>query len=134
MTTLDEATEIVYQRFVDEWGATTVFTLENEEFKEPDEDPWVRVSVRQLSRGQSTLGKVGGRRYLSLASAFVQVYTRANTGVQQGGVLAKQAADVFEGVSLSGLRFMDTVVRETGVDGKWYQHVMEVNFDYEETR
>lgn len=134
MTTLDEATELVYQKFEDEWGITTVFTFENEQFDEPDEDPWARVSVRQTIHGQSTLGKVGNRRYLSVASVFVQVYTRVNTGVQQGGVLAKQAADIYEGTSFSGLRFTNASTRPSGPDGKWYQHLMEAEFDYEETK
>lgn len=134
MTTLSEAKESVYSRFVTEWGATTPFVFDNEELDGPTDDPWVRVTVRSISRGQDTLGRTGNRRFRSAALVFVQVYTRTNTGVKQGDDLAVQARDIFEAVSFSGLDFNDGVVRESGPQGKWYQHVAEIAFDYDETK
>ena len=132
MTTLGEAKESVYSRFVTEWAATTPFVFDNEEGS--TDDPWVRVTVRSLSRGQETMGRTGNRRFRSAALVFVQVYTRTNVGVQQGDALATQARDIFEAVSFDGLDFNDGVVRESGPDGKWYQHVAEIAFDYDEIK
>ena len=134
MTTLNQAREAIYSRFVTEWAAATVLTFENEEFDEPTDDPWARLTVRHTSRTQKTLGKVGNRKFRSAAIVLVQVYTRTNTGVQQGDTLAVQAKDIFEAVSFSGLDFNDGVVRETGPDGKWYQHLAEIAFDYEDIK
>ena len=136
MTTLSEAKEAVYQRFVDNYTGVTLdrIDFDNEDFKEPDTGDWVRLVVRSAARFQDTLGKSGNRKFRSMASVFVQVYTEANTGVKQSDTLATEAADIFEGVSFSGLDFRSAVVRETGPDGKWYQSVVEVEFDYEEIK
>lgn len=134
MTTLGEARESVYSRFVTEWAATTPFVFGNEELEEPTDDPWVRVTVRNLSRGQETMGRTGNRRFRSAASVFVQVYTRTNVGVEQGDGLAVQARDIFEATSFSGLDFNDGVVRESAPEGKWYQHLAEIAFDYDEIK
>lgn len=134
MTTLGGARESVYSRFVTEWGTTTPFVFDNEELEGPTDDPWVRLTVRSLTRGQETMGRTGNRRFRSAALVIVQVYTRTNTGVKRGDELATQARDIFEARGFSGLDFNDGVVRETGPDGKWYQHVAEIAFDYEEIK
>ncbi len=134
MTTLSEAKESIYSRFVTEWAAATPFVFDNEELEDLGNDPWVRVTVRSLTRGQDTLGRTGNRRFRSSALVFVQVYTRTNIGVKQGDDLAVQAKDIFEAVSFSGLDFNDGVVRESGPQGKWYQHVVEIAFDYDEIK
>lgn len=133
MTTLSQAKEAVYTRFVAQWGSTSPFVFDNEELEEPD-GPWVRLTVRGVGRAQETLGRVGNRKFRTAAAVFVQVYTRTNTGVKQGDALATQAKDIFEATSFSGLDFNDGEVRETGPDGKWYQHMAEIAFDYEEIK
>ena len=136
MTTLSAAKEAVYQRFVDNYTGVTLdrIVFDNEDFDEPDTGDWVRLVVRNIGRAQDTLGKAGNRRFRSGAIVFVQVYTEANTGVQQSDTLAKEAANIFEGVSFSGLDFRSALVRETGPDGKWYQSVVEAPFEYDEIR
>lgn len=136
MTGLNEAKEAVYLRFTSNFTGVTAdrIGLDNEEFDTPETGDWVRLVVRSTSRVQSTLGKLGNRRFRSKASVFVQVYTEANTGVKQSDTLAKEAADIFEGVSFSGLDFRSVVIRETGPDGKWYQSVVEAEFDYDEIK
>ena len=124
----------MYSRFVAQWGTTTRIAFDNEEFEEPRDTPWVRLTVRHTARGQETMGRPGNRKFRASATVLVQVYTRTNVGVKQGDALAVQAMDVFEGVSFSGLDFNDGFVRETGPSGKWYQHVAEIEFDYEEIK
>ena len=134
MTTLNQAKEAVYSRFVTQFGTTAPFVLDNEERDEAGDVAWVRLVVRSTSRVQDTLGKTGNRKFLSTAGVFAQVYTPVNTGVQSGDSIAVQIADIFEGVSFSGLDFKEAVVRELGPDGKWYVHVTEAEFDYEEIK
>lgn len=137
MTELYEAKDAVYKRFLANYPSTlpaTQITFDNDEFDEPDTDPWVRLVVRSTAREQSTLGKASNRRFRSTASVFIQVYTQVNTGVKLNSQLAKAAADVFEGFSFSGLDFTSAVVRETGPSGKWYQSVVEAEFEYDEIK
>ncbi len=136
MTTLAQAKEAVYARFVANYTGVTVdrITFDNEEFNEPGTGNWVRLTVRSGPRLQDTLGKTGNRRYRSSARVLVQVYTPANTGVQQGDTLATEARDVFEGVSFSGLDFTNGQIRESGPDGRWYQHIADIEFDFDEIK
>lgn len=136
MTTSNEAKEAIYLRFVDNFTGVILSRIDfdNEDFDEPATGAWVRLVVRNIGRAQDTLGKVNNRRFRSKAVVFVQVYTEANTGVQQSDTLAKEAADIFEGVSFSGLDFQSVFVRETGPDGKWYQSVVEAEFSYDEIK
>ncbi len=136
MTTLNAAKEAVYLRFNTLYTgvAANRIAFDNEEFEEPATGEWVRLTVRSLPGQQSTLGKIGNRRFRRLAAVFVQVYTDANTGVKQSDTLAKEAADVFEGVSFSGLDFGVASVLETGPSGRWYQSVVEAQFEYDEIK
>ncbi len=136
MTTLNEAKEAAYQRFVDNFTGVALarIAFDNEEFEEPATGDWVRLTIRSRGRAQDTLGKVGNRRFRSAASVLVQVYTLVNTGVKQSDALVKEAADIFEGVSFSGLDFQSAEVRETGPDGRWYQSVVEAEFEYDEIK
>lgn len=134
MTTLNEAREAVYLRFATQWAATTPFGFDNEELEEPSNAPWARVTVRTLVRGQETLGRTGNRRFRSKALVFIQVFTRSNVGMKQGDDLATQAANIFEGISFSGLDFVGATVSEIPDSGKWNQHVVEAPFDYDEIK
>jgi hypothetical protein len=134
MTTQAQAEEAILARFVTQWGTTTPFVLENESFDEPSDLPWARLTIRETSRVQETMGSVGNRKFRISAIVFVQVYTRTNTGVQQGGTLATQAKDIFEATSFSGLDFNNGTVRKSGPDGKWLQTLAEIEFDYEEIK
>lgn len=136
MTDIVAAREAIYQAFVDAWGATTAFTFDNEEFEPPADAAWARLAVRHNGSTQETLGRAGNRKFARFGSAFVQVFTPINQGAREADTLAKQAREVFEGVSLAGttVRFYDVIVREVGPDGKWYQTNVEATFEYDETR
>ena len=136
MTTLNEAREACYLRFRTLFTGlpTERITFDNEDFDEPDKLEWARLVVRSFTRGQNTMGGVGSRRFRSTASVLVQVYALSNTGVKQLDLLAEEAKNVFEGVSFSGLDFLAADIRETGADGKWNQHVVEIEFDFDEIK
>ena len=136
MTTLNEAKEACYLRFTSNFTGVVASRIaaDNEEIETPDTGEWVRISIKSLTRRQDTLGALGNRRFRSTAIVFVQVYTQSNTGVKQSDTLAVEAANIFEGVSFSGLDFYEVIIRETGVNGKWYQSVVEAKFDYDEIK
>lgn len=136
MTTLNFARDAVYERFLANFTgvAASRIAFENEDFDEPETGDWVRLSVKHMPRTQDTLGGLGNRKFLSHAVVFVQVYTGTNTGVKQGDTLATEARDIFEAVSFSGLDFLAGDVREVGPDGRWFIHLAEVPFSYEEIK
>ena len=134
MTTINEARQAIYARFISQWGTQTEFTFDNEPFTEPVSDPWVRLAVRNTDGGQETLGQSGNRRYTRDASIFVQVFTLIDTGTQEADTLARIARNIFEGERFSGVFANDGTIREIGPDGKWYQTNVEIAFFYDEIK
>ena len=138
MTTSNEALEAVQTRFLTSYtgvpNSRIVFQNEDEKFSDNSTASWIRLSVLDQTRTAETLGKVGNRKYRTGAQVFVQVYTETNIGVKIGDTLAKEALDLFEGVSFSGLDFNNGIARRSGADGKWYQHIVEIDFNYEEIK
>lgn len=135
MTTLNEAREAVCSKFIDEWADETAVTLDNETFDAPTTEPWVRLSVRNITSGQETLGPVGHRNFERKAILFIQIFTQTDIGLKQSDELAQAARAIFEGITLNGnIAFYDSVTREVGPDGLWYQVVVECNFTYNETK
>lgn len=143
MTTINEAREAIYDKFLDAWtvsspepGFVTPYTFDSEQFDPPDDEPWVRVTVRHTGSTQETLGPAGSRKFMRTGICFVQVFTRSDKGVKQADELARRAALAFEGERIVGttVRFLDVVTRETGPEGKWFGVVVQANFEYDETR
>ena len=136
MTSLNDAKEAVYARFLAQYTGVTAdrITFDNENFETPVTGSWVRLTVRNISRAQSTLGKKTNRRFRAQAIVFVQVYTEADTGVKLSGELAEEAQGIFEGESFSGLDFQSVTINETGPDGKWYQSIAEAPFSYDQIK
>ncbi len=138
MTTLNEARVAVVDRFLASItgipASRVVLQNEDEKFTDGSDAAWMRLSVLHQTRGQETLGKSGNRKYRSFAQVVVQVYTLIDTGLQSGDTLATEAKDIFEGVNFGGLAFNNGMVRESGPGGKWYMHIAEIDFDYEEIK
>ena len=135
MTTPNEAKEAIYARFLAQFTevAAAKVSFDNEELEQPS-DEWVRLAVRMSERDQFTLGASGNRGFRSRGRVLVQCYVRTNTGTSRADAIAKAAADVFEGESFSGVDCYAAAIRETGPDGRWYQVVVEVEFDIYETK
>lgn len=133
MTTIVEAREAAYQRFVDQYS-TTAFTFENETFTPPTDAGWVRFSVRHRPGGQETLGAVGNRRFRRRAVVVCQIYTPSNQGLQESDQIVQAIRTIFEAVSFSGLDFNDTEVRASPPVDEWHVQIIEAFFDYDEIK
>lgn len=129
-----DARNAVYCRLLDNYTGVeaSAITLDNEDFKEPLDAPWLRLTVRTSLRRQSTLGAITTRRFRTSATAYIQVFVPANSGTNAGDILAEEAAALFSGISFLGLDFNASTIRETGVDGKWYQYLVDARFNYDE--
>jgi hypothetical protein len=141
MTTLNEARDAVYARFLDEWkddeeAALTPFCLDNETL---DNHPtWSRCSVRSMPGGQETLGRPGNRKYHRKALVRVEVYTPPGEGLQAADLLVQKAVALFEGRSLLGttVKLYDAQTAEVGLvdEGRWFLSTFQASFDYEEIK
>jgi hypothetical protein len=134
--TLNEAREAIYLRFSTNFSgvSSSRVSFENEEFAEPDEGSWVRITIRVIGRGQNTLGKRGNRKFRTKAILYAQVFTEFNTGTQEAESLMKEIADIFEGESFSGVDFTDALQRTGIEDDKWKISNVEAEFDFDEIK
>ena len=138
VATLNQATERIYQTFQTDWGTTSVFTFDNEEFDPPEAGvDWVRLAVRHFDSNQETLGGVGNRKFLREGRIFVQCFTALDKGRAAADNLATIARNIFEGKTLGteSIRCTDSVVREIGpIDDGFYQVNVEIAFNYDEVK
>lgn len=134
MTTINEAKEAVAARWTAQWGATTPYTLPNENFAKPATGPYAHVQVLHRPGGDATLGAAGFRRHRRLARVLIQLYDDADKGTRQLDLYAQQARAIFESTSFGGLRFFPADVREGADDGRHAQMVIDAPFDYTETK
>lgn len=134
MTTIVDAKEIIVEHFITEWAAATDVTLDGESFDPPVDTAWVRLSIRHNASNQESLGATGTRKFTRGGVVMVQVFGRLNKGSREADTLAQSAQAVFEGRTVSGIRFLDVVPREIGPSESWYQFNVEANFEYTETK
>jgi len=133
MSTLVSAREAIYQRFVDQWGGSSAFTFDNEQFDPPAGVPWVRVSVRHSFGAQETLGGAPNRRFSRGGLIFVQVFVPLDSGNKAADALAQSARAIFEGTHFAtDVRCSDVTVREVGPSEGWFQTNVECSFEYDQ--
>jgi hypothetical protein len=137
---IETATEIAYQHWLTEWvlggSSRTPFVFENENSESLDggDVAWARVSVRELTGGQETLGQPGNRKFLRNMRVFVQIFTLVNQGMKEARELASAARAVWEARRISGLNFWDAIVTDSGPDGRWQQTLVTASFFIEEIK
>ncbi len=135
MTTLNEARGIIYTAYIAGSGLDedTHVDLDNEHFDPPD-DAWARVVVRHAVRGQESLGGVGLRKFESVGTAIVQCFAPLESGAAGADTLAQVAMGIFEGKTLTGVRFTAAAPIEIGAGKDFYQINVECFFTYSETK
>lgn len=138
MTTLADARNAVYKRFIDYWDAggspISAYSLDNEQFDAPSDAPWVRLVVRNISGAQETLGRKTNRRYNRQAMIMATVAVPQNTGTDQVDDLSQQLRAIFEGEKFDGIYVNNALVTEGGNVGEWYQMNLDIFFFYEEIK
>ncbi len=139
MVTLVQARRDMYQKFVDDWGATSIFTFDNEKFDHPTNEAWVRFAVRHDGSNLEAIGGTGAggfNKYQRTGRVTIQVFTPVNQGTEEADTLTQAARAIFEGTTLSSnaIRFNNVVIRELGPDDGWYQVNVEAAFQYDERK
>ena len=106
---------------------TVPIDVDNAAFKPPDRTPWVRITILP---GDSQLVTLGNRkRYLTLGTVTVQVFTPSGQGDGLALEIATDAATVMRSKTVSGVRLKTPSVQRVGVDGPWFQ--LNVNTPYQ---
>lgn len=161
MTSIAQARAAIYQQFYDGWRAQagaagytevadgfelveapnggglflTPYVFDNEDFDPLDETPWVRLSVRHLSRKQHTIGQAGSRIFVARGLAFIQYFHPVGTGAGLADPYLEKAVSIFEGKRInSGVKVLSADPREGGADRdkRWWMATVEILFEYDE--
>lgn len=138
MTTVTQATEAIYQHFVDGTSlAAANYTFDDESFTPPSDELWVRLSVRHAPGGQETLGATGNRKFERRGRIIAQIFEPVGSGRRDRDVQADELLGIFEGVSVTGttVRFHgSSEPRELSPDGRWSGLAVDVEFRYTEAK
>lgn len=135
MAGINATRQLIYDTFINGWAGATAIDAENEEFIEPESDPWVRLTVRHVPGEPETMGKKGNRKFRRKGILFIQVFTPINTGTFTSDQLAEAARTLLEGERLSKQCWTGvSAIREVGAKGKWYAANVETEFTYEEIK
>lgn len=134
MATLSEVRNSIYTYFIDQWGATSEFTFDNEKFNPPNNTKWVRVSVRHRTSTQDTLGSVGTRQYERRGAVIIQVFTPLNGGTAEADSLVQTLQTMFEGVNIGEANVYEVPITEIGPSEEFYRVDVEALFVYNETK
>ena len=134
MPTLNEARKSIQDRFITQWASETVFDFDNDDFTMPEGVPWVRLVVRTKTRDQTTLGRVGNRKFETDAAVVAQVFVLTETGTSEADRLSTLLANIFDGVRFDSLRFFAAEIRESGTSGDFHQYNVTCSFSYEDIK
>lgn len=101
----------------------------------PVDAPWARVTCLHSTARQTTFGGTGSRRFRRFGIVTAQIFSPLSLG--SGLTLAEKLAIIargaYEGKSTpSGIWFLNTRIREIGVDSSWFQMNVMSEFQYDE--
>lgn len=138
MTTPAEAEQLIYNRFLTEWGTTTPVTLEEEKIPAAvvlGATPWVYLYVQDYDTYQQTQGRIGNRKFIRRAQVVIRIMVPQIAGTDLAITLAQQARTVFEGISLEPLKnFLASPIERVGPMPPEYIVVVRCPFEYEEIK
>ena len=138
MTTVVDARELIYDRFVTNWGSTTDFWFGNEEADPSPGTAWLRVSVTHTDSQQQTIGAAPFRKFQRNGIITFQIFTPITGSNAEDIRTADGYVDTlratWESVDFSDIWTRDAVHNEIGPDGDFYQTNLEVGFLYFQER
>lgn len=122
--THEEATAAILDAFTTAWSNATPVAYPNLAFTPPENEPWVRVTVRHASGEQIGLGTSPCFRRTGVA--IVQVFVPEATAGQPALALADQVVAALQAQQLAGgVQMLAARVDEVGPDqrGAWQVNV-----------
>lgn len=128
-----DATKAMRSYFHGEWGGLTPVAYDDVPFEKPDEEPWVRFTIRHNEGYQASIGNPGSNRHRREGVIFAQVFTPEGNASKNAREFADTIMSMFIGVNHEGIHFHNVVPREIGNDGLgWYQINVSISFWYDQ--
>ena len=135
MPTLNDARKSIQDKFIVDWASETVFDFDNGDFEAPEPDvKWVRLVVKTKTRKQTTMGRVGNRKFQSDAAVVAQVFVPVETGSSEADRLATKLANIYDGTRFDSLSFLAAETREIGESGGFHRYNVTCEFNYEDIK
>lgn len=136
MTTLNEAREDIFSKFVEAVPDGFTVALQNEDLATEKLEEWARCSVFNTLFQQNTLGSKGKRRFERRGVMRVNIFVEGGKGTSRLDEVSTLVRDAYEGFTfeITSVTFFDVSVNEIGPSGKWYQYDVVGNFRYYETK
>lgn len=133
--TITEARDEILTLFQTAWDANSNGTpvyYWDVPHEPPKSGDWARVSVQHQTGGDAA---IGGRFFDRAGIITVQLFTIYGRGLSNADSLSKVCLDAFEGKSTSGgVWFRNARINEIGLDGKWFNTNVIVEFEYTEVK
>lgn len=128
-----EKRNIIYNRFLANIVSVpqSRITFENEVFTPPVQDTWIRLSVRSLDNKQTSLGRIGNRRFTVEGLVLVQAFAPTDSGLKVLNSLADEIVSIFNSTKDGTIIFKESQIREQGTEESWSQFLIETPFYYE---
>lgn len=126
-----DAAQLIRQRFSEEFEgvAACQVAYPNVKLSKPT-GTWARLTIRG---GDARQVAVGAKRIRRPGLVFVQVFVPEGQGAKDALDAAEQAADVFETMTIGGIRFRAASIEPEGVDGSgWYMVIVRIPFQYDD--
>ena len=119
--------------FATAWAGATTVLYDDDPAPTPNAETWVRLNIRHTDGFQVSMGDVGNNRFNRTGVIIIQIFQKQGQYGIAARDLAKNALQLFEGVTDNGVHYFDASVREIGADGHgWYQINVVANFRYDE--
>lgn len=130
-----EVRNAITSRYLTEFDGQFPIAVDNKKFDPPNPlSKWARVNVQFNDGNQSSLGKIGNRRFTKLGLLFVQIFTPINKGTDENDSLANSSANLFDGVRIQDLWLYNGRIKTIGSADEYYQQNVIVEFEFEEIR
>jgi len=136
MSTFSEARNAIQIRFLTAFGSVPT-ALDNQTFTPPVPGAgvrWVRLGVRFTEGVQDSFGAIGTRKFLKLGLLSIQVFTPIDSATDVNDALCQQVQDLYEGVRIDDIWFINGGIRYSGSDGDWYQQNVVFTIIFEDVK
>ena len=137
MSTLAVVRNAILTRFIGTFGSTLT-AMDNHPFDPPEPGPgvkWYRVNVRFAGGRQDSFGAItGARKFVKQGVLIIQVFTPLGTATNANDALCQQIQDLYEGIRIGDLWFMNGGVSFSGADGEWFQQNVVFDFNFEDNK
>lgn len=108
--------------------------LDNQQKDPPTGSPWVDLWINHVGGFQSSLGREGNRIFEKRGLANARVFTPLGTATDVNDGIMEEIKNLYEGVRIGRLWFVDARGQSIGPDDAWYQQNLLVEFRYTSVR